>query len=271
MSIDRWLQGQVLAALEREPGIDAAHIGVSVLDGVVTLQGIVPTFRQKWLAERAARRVLSVRAIANDLEVATGHNRRGGTMNLKTLAVLGLALSLPALATAQERKCGCCARGGHDSHAAAPQPPAAPPAASNVPHASALAPPYDFAYEGVFAGVIVSVMRHAGMDVQLTVGAGEKSFEVLVAPMSWLDAKRAVFRPGERVEILGSRYDRGPATNSSHASSTRPIRPSSSGTPTDARSGTDSGSRRYFPDHPPHPPVRLMEPVGDEVPSDRLR
>ena len=70
MSIDRHLQERVLAALEQEPGVDAAQIGVSVLDGVVTLQGVVPTFRQKWLAERAARHLLSVRAVANDLEVA---------------------------------------------------------------------------------------------------------------------------------------------------------------------------------------------------------
>ena len=70
MSIDRRLQEQVLAALEREPGLDAAQVGVSAHDGVVTLQGIVPTFRQKWLAERAARHLPSVRAVANDLEVA---------------------------------------------------------------------------------------------------------------------------------------------------------------------------------------------------------
>jgi osmotically-inducible protein OsmY len=71
MTIDRRLQEQVLAALEREPGVDAAHVGVSVLDGVVTLQGLVATFRQKWLAERTTRRLVGVRAIANDLDVAS--------------------------------------------------------------------------------------------------------------------------------------------------------------------------------------------------------
>jgi hypothetical protein len=70
-------------------------------------------------------------------------------------------------------------------------------------------PAYEVRYEGLFAGVIYSVMRHAGMDVELTIGVGEKSFDVVVAPMSWLDAKRAVFRPGERVEIVGARLDRG--------------------------------------------------------------
>jgi osmotically-inducible protein OsmY len=71
MTIDRRLQEQVLAALDRELGVDAAQIGVSVVDGVVTLQGLVATFRQKWLAERAARRLVGVRAIANDLEAAS--------------------------------------------------------------------------------------------------------------------------------------------------------------------------------------------------------
>ena len=70
MSIDRRLQEQVLTAIERELGADAAQVGVSAHDRVVTLQGIVPTFRQKWLAERAARHLPLVRAVANDLEVA---------------------------------------------------------------------------------------------------------------------------------------------------------------------------------------------------------
>jgi osmotically-inducible protein OsmY len=70
MSIDRRLQEQVLAALERELGVAAAQVGVSAHDGIVTLHGIVPTFRQKWLAERAARHLPDVRAVANDLEVA---------------------------------------------------------------------------------------------------------------------------------------------------------------------------------------------------------
>ena len=69
MSTDRWLQEQVLATLEKEIGADAAGIGVIARDGVVTLQGTVPTFRQKWLAERAARHLPPVRAVANDLEV----------------------------------------------------------------------------------------------------------------------------------------------------------------------------------------------------------
>jgi osmotically-inducible protein OsmY len=70
MKTDRELQEQVLQALEWEPGVDAADVGVSIDDGVVTLRGEVGTLREKWLAERAARHVAGVRAVANDLEVA---------------------------------------------------------------------------------------------------------------------------------------------------------------------------------------------------------
>lgn len=69
MTVDRQLQEQVLAALEWEPGIDAAHVGVIADAGVITLHGTVATFRQKWLVERAARHVSGVRAVANELDV----------------------------------------------------------------------------------------------------------------------------------------------------------------------------------------------------------
>jgi len=70
MKTDRDIQEEVLAALEWEPGVRAEHIGVSVADGVVTLQGIVTTLREKYLAESTSRHVHSVRAVANDIDVA---------------------------------------------------------------------------------------------------------------------------------------------------------------------------------------------------------
>lgn len=133
-------------------------------------------------------------------------------MNTRILALAGaIALSVPGIAAAEEHKCGCCAKGGsHADHGTAEKPAASQPAAPTVePHASIAAPVYEAQYEGLFAGVIHSVMRHDGMDVELTIGVGEKTFEVLVAPMNWLDHKQAVLRPGERVEIVGARWDRG--------------------------------------------------------------
>lgn len=55
--------------LEWEPRIDAAHIAVSVRNGVVTLSGHVSTYLEKWIAEKAAKRVYGVRAVVNDIDV----------------------------------------------------------------------------------------------------------------------------------------------------------------------------------------------------------
>ncbi len=69
MRTDRELQEDVLKALEWEPGVDAAEIGVSVKNGVATLQGTVQSYFQKSTAGRVARHVYGIRAIANDVQV----------------------------------------------------------------------------------------------------------------------------------------------------------------------------------------------------------
>jgi osmotically-inducible protein OsmY len=69
MTTDRQTQERVLAALDWEPSVDAAHVGVTVERGVVTLSGSVKTFHEKWEAERVTRGVYGVRAIANELSV----------------------------------------------------------------------------------------------------------------------------------------------------------------------------------------------------------
>lgn len=73
MNTDRELQERILSALEFEPGVDAAQVGVSVRHGVAALQGSVTTLSQKWMAERAAQRVYGVRAVANDITVRPDH------------------------------------------------------------------------------------------------------------------------------------------------------------------------------------------------------
>lgn len=66
---DRELQEHVQQALDWEPSIDPAEIGVSVDDGVVTLRGDVKTYAEKAAAERVALGLFSVKAVANDLNV----------------------------------------------------------------------------------------------------------------------------------------------------------------------------------------------------------
>jgi len=63
------LRQSVLDQLEFEPSVDAANIGVTVDDGVVTLTGHVSSYVEKLAAERAVRQVKGVRAIAQEIEV----------------------------------------------------------------------------------------------------------------------------------------------------------------------------------------------------------
>lgn len=69
MDNDLTIREDVEAELEFEPLVDAAGIGVAVVDGVVTLSGHVSSYAQKIAAEVAAKRVKGVRALAQELEV----------------------------------------------------------------------------------------------------------------------------------------------------------------------------------------------------------
>jgi osmotically-inducible protein OsmY len=72
MHTDRELQEQIVMALDQEPDLDVAHIGVTVHKGVATLAGEVATVPQKSTAEQTTRHVAGVRAVANDLDVSPG-------------------------------------------------------------------------------------------------------------------------------------------------------------------------------------------------------
>jgi osmotically-inducible protein OsmY len=65
----------VLQELDWDSQFDAAQIGVSARGGAVTLTGSIDTYAAKLAAERAAKRVHGVRAVANDLQVRLRHPR----------------------------------------------------------------------------------------------------------------------------------------------------------------------------------------------------
>lgn len=69
MDSSKELQRRVLDELDWEPSVEAAHIGVAVNNGVVTLTGSVNTYAEKMTAEQATKRLVGVKAVANDLEV----------------------------------------------------------------------------------------------------------------------------------------------------------------------------------------------------------
>jgi len=75
MKTDSELRRDVLRALEWDPSIDAQSIGVAAKNGVVTLTGYVPSYSDKWEAERIAKRVAGVTALANDIEVKLSSER----------------------------------------------------------------------------------------------------------------------------------------------------------------------------------------------------
>jgi osmotically-inducible protein OsmY len=63
------VRSAVVNQLDWDPQVDASGIGVAAKDGTVTLTGYVDTYAGKLAAERTAKRVQGVRAVANELEV----------------------------------------------------------------------------------------------------------------------------------------------------------------------------------------------------------
>ena len=56
-------------AIKREPLMNAAEIGVTVKDGVVTLTAVVDNYMKKSEAEDAAKNVAGVRAVVEKIEI----------------------------------------------------------------------------------------------------------------------------------------------------------------------------------------------------------
>lgn len=70
MNSSEQIQLDVLDELAYDPAVDSSCIEVTATaGGVVTLKGRVPTYMQARAAERAAKRVRGVRAVANDIGV----------------------------------------------------------------------------------------------------------------------------------------------------------------------------------------------------------
>ena len=66
---DTELRRRVLAELDWDPSLDASSIGVAAKDGVVTLTGFVANYAHKKNAERAAKRVAGVKAVAEEIAI----------------------------------------------------------------------------------------------------------------------------------------------------------------------------------------------------------
>lgn len=69
MKNNQELQTDVQNAIKWEPLLNAAEIGVTAQDGVVSLSGVVDSYAKKMEAENAAKRVIGVKALVEKIEV----------------------------------------------------------------------------------------------------------------------------------------------------------------------------------------------------------
>lgn len=76
MRTDSEIKEDVLEELAWQPNIDETQIGVIVDKGVVTLTGTVDSYSKKITAEKAAKSVFGVRAVAEDIKVQYGTNHQ---------------------------------------------------------------------------------------------------------------------------------------------------------------------------------------------------
>jgi osmotically-inducible protein OsmY len=95
MKTDDEIKRDVEAELRWDPDIDATDIAVSAKSGVVTLAGFVPSYLQKFEAEKDAKRVQGVVGIANDLEVRLPSTDRRPDPDIARDAVEALKMQLP--------------------------------------------------------------------------------------------------------------------------------------------------------------------------------
>lgn len=73
--LDSTIQDAVRDELDWTPEVDAAHIGVSAVNGAVTLSGEVDSYSERIAAKDAAFRVEGVTAVADDITV--NHKGKG--------------------------------------------------------------------------------------------------------------------------------------------------------------------------------------------------
>ncbi|MFD2146179.1 BON domain-containing protein [Mucilaginibacter antarcticus] len=72
MKTNQELQKDVQDAIRWEPLLNAAEIGVTAKDGVITLTGTVDTYYKKVEAETAAKNVAGVKAVAEEIVIKYG-------------------------------------------------------------------------------------------------------------------------------------------------------------------------------------------------------
>jgi len=92
---DRQLRDAVLKQLEWDPQVTSKDISAVVGDNVVTLTGFAHHYSEKYAAEKAAKAVYGVRAVANDIEVKLGTARSDPEIARDVAQATELDVTLP--------------------------------------------------------------------------------------------------------------------------------------------------------------------------------
>ncbi|ANE49567.1 BON domain-containing protein [Flavisolibacter tropicus] len=94
MKSDLHIQHDVQDQIMWEPILNPAQIGVAVKDGIVTLSGIVDTYAKKLAAEKAAKKVAGVKAVALDLQVGISPLYRKTDSELADAVIHALSMNV---------------------------------------------------------------------------------------------------------------------------------------------------------------------------------
>jgi len=93
--VDVRVRDAVMRQLDWDPEVDASGIGVAAKNGTVALTGFIDSYAGKLAAERAAKLVHGVRAVANDIEVRLMLERTDVDIAQDAASALRLLSSVP--------------------------------------------------------------------------------------------------------------------------------------------------------------------------------
>jgi osmotically-inducible protein OsmY len=90
------IQKNVMAEFRRSPILNTSEIRVAVINGIVALSGTVDTYTKKMEAEKAAKRVIGVEEVTEDIEVKVPSNKRRNDTEI-TQAIVNAFIIVNAL------------------------------------------------------------------------------------------------------------------------------------------------------------------------------
>jgi len=97
MKTDGELEQDVWSELRWIPWIDTSDIALKVHDGVATLTGFARAYRDKIAAEEAAKSIVGIRGVANEIEVRDSIDGAPSDPEIAREAIATLARILPGL------------------------------------------------------------------------------------------------------------------------------------------------------------------------------